>query len=58
MNGIKPALYVEPFVGGASMALQLMQDGLVNQVIMMDLDHEFLAAEPPGYDGTRDGLLC
>ena len=38
INGLKPALYVEPFVGGASVALQLMQDGLVDQVIMMDLD--------------------
>ncbi len=38
INGLRPALYVEPFVGGASVALQLMQEGLVGQVILADID--------------------
>ena len=38
MNKLRPTLYVEPFVGGASVALQLMQDGLVDRVILMDID--------------------
>lgn len=37
-NELKPSLYVEPFVGGASVALQLMQDGLVSKVILVDRD--------------------
>jgi len=38
LNGLRPSLYVEPFVGGASVALQLMEDGLVEQVILIDKD--------------------
>lgn len=37
-NEFQPSLYVEPFVGGASVALQLIQDGLVKRVILMDID--------------------
>jgi DNA adenine methylase len=38
INGLKPSLYVEPFIGGASVALQLMQEDLVDKVILMDID--------------------
>jgi DNA adenine methylase len=38
INKCKPALYIEPFVGGASVALQLMQDGLIQSAILMDVD--------------------
>ncbi len=38
INEFEPYLYVEPFVGGASVALQLLQDGLVPRVILTDLD--------------------
>ena len=38
INDLKPSLYVEPFVGGASVALQLMQDGFVEKAILVDLD--------------------
>lgn len=38
LNGLKPSLYIEPFVGGGNVALRLLQDGLVDQVILMDLD--------------------
>lgn len=37
-NTFTPQLYIEPFVGGASVALQLLKDGLANKVILMDLD--------------------
>lgn len=37
-NQLHPALYVEPFVGGASVALQLLQDNLVDKVILIDRD--------------------
>jgi DNA adenine methylase len=38
LNNFRPALYVEPFVGGASVGLQLLQYNLVDKVIFMDLD--------------------
>jgi DNA adenine methylase len=38
LNSLKPVLYIEPFVGGGSVALQLLQGGLVNQAIIMDVD--------------------
>ncbi len=38
INNLKPFLYVEPFVGGASVALQLLRDNLVEKVILMDVD--------------------
>jgi DNA adenine methylase len=38
LNKIRPTLYIEPFVGGGSIALQLMQDNLVEKVILMDKD--------------------
>lgn len=37
-NGLTPQLYVEPFVGGASVALNLLEEGLVEQVVLMDID--------------------
>ncbi len=38
LNKLTPQLYIEPFVGGASIALQLMEDRLVEKVILMDVD--------------------
>src|ERR1700690_988003 len=38
LNNLRPSLYVEPFVGGASVGLQLLQYNLVDKVIFMDLD--------------------
>jgi DNA adenine methylase len=38
LNGFKPSLYIEPFVGGGSVALQLLQDELVDEVVLMDAD--------------------
>ena len=38
VNALKPALYIEPFVGGASIALQLMSDAAVEKVLLMDVD--------------------
>jgi len=38
LNDLKPSLYIEPFVGGASVALQLMQEDLVEKVVLMDVD--------------------
>src|SRR5688572_8923078 len=38
LNNMIPELYIEPFVGGASIALQLMQENLVKKVILMDID--------------------
>ncbi|MBU1683591.1 DNA adenine methylase, partial [Patescibacteria group bacterium] len=38
INGIKPSLYVEPFIGGGSVALQLLQDALIEKAILMDID--------------------
>lgn len=38
LNSLKPALYVEPFVGGGSVALQLLCDDIVTKAILMDID--------------------
>lgn len=38
VNGLKPSLYVEPFVGGGSVALRFLQDESIEQVILMDID--------------------
>jgi DNA adenine methylase len=37
-NRLAPALYVEPFVGGASVALYLLQQKAISQVILIDKD--------------------
>jgi len=38
LNRLHPTLYVEPFVGGASVALHMLQLPSVEQVILMDAD--------------------
>ena len=38
LNGLKPKLFVEPFAGGASVALQLLNDGLVEKIGLIDRD--------------------
>jgi len=38
LNGLHPTLYVEPFVGGASVALHMLQLPSVEQIILMDAD--------------------
>jgi DNA adenine methylase len=38
INAIKPSVYVEPFVGGGSIALNLLANELVDQVILIDRD--------------------
>ncbi len=38
LNNINPKLYIEPFVGGASVTLQLIIDEVVEQVILIDRD--------------------
>lgn len=38
MNNLRPRLYVEPFAGGASVALQLLNDGLVERIALGEMD--------------------
>lgn len=38
LNGLQPDLMVEPFAGGASVALHLLNAGLVKKIGLMDLD--------------------
>jgi DNA adenine methylase len=38
INNFKPSLYVEPFVGGGSVAIQLLHEDLVDKVIINDKD--------------------
>lgn len=38
LNALTPKLYVEPFVGGGSVAINLLQEELVERVILVDLD--------------------
>jgi DNA adenine methylase len=37
-NGLSPELFVEPFAGGASVALQLLSDGVVESIGLVDRD--------------------
>jgi len=38
LNELKPRLFVEPFAGGASVALQLLQDGFVEKAVLGEKD--------------------
>jgi DNA adenine methylase len=38
INRLHPSLFVEPFAGGASVALQLLNDGMVNTIGLIDRD--------------------
>lgn len=38
LNGLRPRLFVEPFAGGASVALQLLNDGLVERIALGERD--------------------
>lgn len=38
LNGLHPSLFVEPFAGGASVALQLLSDGVVDKIGLVDKD--------------------
>jgi DNA adenine methylase len=38
LNGLRPKLFVEPFAGGASISLQLLNDGLVERVALGERD--------------------
>lgn len=38
LNGLRPSLYIEPFAGGGSVALQLMDEDIVETVILVDKD--------------------
>lgn len=38
INGLRPSLFIEPFTGGASVSLQLLQDDLVDRIGLNDLD--------------------
>ena len=38
INGLRPKLFVEPFAGGASVALQLLNDGLVDSIALGEKD--------------------
>ncbi len=38
LNGLRPKLYVEPFAGGASVAIQLLSDGYVEQIALGEKD--------------------
>ncbi len=37
-NELKPSLFVEPFAGGASVALQLLRWDVVDKIVLMDAD--------------------
>lgn len=38
MNGLRPRLFVEPFAGGASVALELLSKGLVDEIALGERD--------------------
>ena len=38
INSLKPSLYIEPFVGGGSVVINLLNKNLVDKVLLIDLD--------------------
>jgi DNA adenine methylase len=38
LNGLRPRLFVEPFAGGASVSLYLLQEGLVETIALGEID--------------------
>jgi len=38
LNGLKPKLFVEPFAGGASVSLELLNKGLVEAIALGERD--------------------
>ncbi len=38
INALKPSLYIEPFIGGGSIAINLLNENLVDRAILIDLD--------------------
>lgn len=38
LNGVRPRVFVEPFAGGASVALELLSRGLVDEIALGELD--------------------
>lgn len=38
INSLKPELFIEPFAGGASVSIQLLNDGMVEQIGIADKD--------------------
>ena len=38
INKLRPSLYIEPFVGGGSVAINLLNDNLVERAILVDID--------------------
>jgi DNA adenine methylase len=38
LNSLKPKLFVEPFAGGASVSLQLLNDGFVEKIVLGERD--------------------
>lgn len=38
LNNLSPSLYIEPFVGGGSVAINLLKANLVQRVILVDID--------------------
>lgn len=38
LNGLRPRVFVEPFAGGANVALQVLNDGLVERIVLGERD--------------------
>lgn len=38
INNLRPSLYIEPFIGGGSVAINLLNRNLVDKVLLIDLD--------------------
>ena len=71
LNGLRPKLLVEPFAGGASVALQLLNDGLVESIALGEkdpllasfwktvfTDHEWLIEKLRDTEPTLDNWDC
>ena len=38
LNGLRGAAFVEPFCGGASLSIALMEEGIVSEIALNDAD--------------------
>ena len=52
LNGLKPRLLVEPFAGGASVSLQLLNDGIVENVALAETFQIRAVGSPQILTGT------
>lgn len=58
LNGIRNSLLVEPFCGGASVAIALLEEELVSEIALNDADHAIAAFWDTVFDSAKARWLA